>query len=237
MRHQIGTNLICLMKNITILALFALVFTSFGCLTDPATDPGIIIVEPPVQTLIGTDSIFTGDYLGMEINQNADAVYTAVQKIPEARLSVVRNFSTNMAELRTRIPLYDYFLLDEAKGTDSGVQVTLENERVKSIYLNSGKALTQWPVNLGIGASIRLGDSAGSLYAKLVQIRATGSYDRKFERLLLLTKNMSTSFDPEMAKSPQWYFSQTTAPGLWETVTMNFTEGKLTYILVRRYKS
>ena len=87
------------------------------------------------------------------------------------------------------------------------------------------------------GASIRLGDSAGSLYAKLVQIRANGSYDRKFERLLLLTKNMLTSFDPEMAKSPQWYFSQTTAPGFWETVEIHFTDGKLSYILVRRYKS
>jgi hypothetical protein len=229
------------MKNITLIILLLLTICQAGCnFIDSQPDP-ITIVDPPFSTLIGRDSITTGHYLGIGINESAEKIYEAAQALGKTKdithINIVSNFSVNLADLQGRIPLYDYILFDEAKGTDSGVQVTFEAGKVKSIYLNSGKSLTQWPSNAPAETLLRVGDQAGDIYQKLVKIRDKGTSANKFERLLLLTKSLSTSYDVLMARSPQWYFVNRTGAGLWEEIKIHFKDGKAAYIEVNRYRN
>jgi len=228
------------MKNISTGILFALLLTIFGCQMDGSPNPTEPIVEPRFSTLLERDTIISGGYLGMSINEKAETIYSNIQSLRVSNgvsyVNVVSNIFSDITQLRNRIPLYQYILLDQSEGTDSGIQITIELEKVKSIYLNSGKKLSQWPEKSDAKSSVRIGDQAGELYQKMLNIYNKGIYARKFERISLLTKDVSLSFDPLMAQSPQWYFAYTTGIDLWELVQMHLKNGKLDYIVVERYK-
>ncbi|TDE11982.1 hypothetical protein [Dyadobacter psychrotolerans] len=229
------------MKNITAAILLFLVLTGSSCQLDNLQPDPIIIVDPPFATLIGKDSITSGNYLGIGINEEAQKIYSATQSLGQTdsitHINIVSNFSVNLADLQGRIPLYDYIVFDEAKGTDSGVQLSFESGKVKSIYLNSGKSIKQWPSNSTVELSVRIGDRATDVYPKLVKIRNNGTYAHKFERLLLATKTLSTPYDVLMARSPQWYFVRRTGAGLWELIKIHFKDGKVLYIEVDKYRN
>ncbi|TNV71672.1 hypothetical protein FGO68_gene11059 [Halteria grandinella] len=229
------------MKNIITGSFFTLLFFAFGCKMDDSfnkIDPPI--VDPPFPVLIKRDTITAGSYLGMDIKEDAGKIYSVIQLLRQTKgvsyVNVVSNFSSEITQLRNRLTLYDYILLDQNEGTDSGVQITLENGKVKSIYLNSGEQLMQWPEKLGSQSSVRMGDLAEDLYEKLYNISALPAYNPKFQRILLLTKNLATAFDPVMAQSPQWYFVYKTGTDSTEEVKMYLKEGKLDHIEVNRYK-
>ena len=228
------------MKNTIFTTLLLLTLFNAGCQFDDSQPDPVTIVDPPFATLIGRDSITSGNYLGIGINKSAEEIYTAIQDFGEKKdithVNIVSNFSVNLTELEGRIPLYDYILFDESKGTDSGVQVTLVAGKVKSIYLNSGKSLSQWPSNATVESSVGIGDQAADIYQKLIKIRNKGTYANKFERLLLLSKSLSTSYDVLMVRSPQWYFVNRTGADLWEEIKIHFKEGKVSYIEVNRYR-
>lgn len=228
------------MKNITLTILFLLTILNAGCQFSDSQPEPITIVDPPFATLIGRDSITSGNYLGLGINETAEKIYATTQTLGKTKnithINVVSNFSMNLTDLQGRIPLYDYILFDQTKGTDSGVQVTFETGKVKSIYLNSGKSLNQWPSNSTAESSVRIGDQATDIYQKLIKIRDKGTYANKFERLLLLSKSLSTSYDVLMARSPQWYFVNRTGADLWEEIKIHLKDGKVAYIEVNRYR-
>ncbi|RRB15422.1 hypothetical protein [Larkinella knui] len=226
------------MKKILTGTLLLLTLVS-GCQLNTAVAPEPIIVCPP-SGFIGRDSVFTGNYLGIDIQSDAETVYAAVQTLQQtkgvAQLNVVSNFSSDVTQLRERLPLYQYILLDQRKGTDSGVQLTLEGDQVKAIYLNSGQKLSQWPANAkAASSSVRIGDTAGSLYDKLVRIRQESAYATTFERILLLTKTISKPYDPLMRQSPQWYFAYTTEPNRMDEVQIHFKDGKVSHFYINHY--
>ncbi|WP_439581172.1 hypothetical protein [Dyadobacter bucti] len=227
------------MKNLFALSFTTLFLAVTGCQMDQSPDPEIII-EPPISTLIAHDTITTGNYLGMSIGDEAESIYSVVQFLQQTSgvtaINIVSNISSDITKLRDRIALYDYILLDQNTGTDTGVQITLEKNKVKAIYLNSGKKLSQWPEKGKPEASVRMGDEAGALYGKLFNISKDKSHSNKFQRISLLTKNLNSPFDPEMARSPQWYFAHKTGPGLWEVVMAHFKEGRLNAVEVQRYR-
>ncbi|CAG5000086.1 hypothetical protein DYBT9275_02382 [Dyadobacter sp. CECT 9275] len=188
--------------------------------------------------LIGTDSIATGSFLGIPVHAEASLAYQAIQELQSkgvSYLNIVGNVSSDLEQLHNRIPLYSYILLDRNQGTDSGIQITLESGKVKSIYLNSGAKLTQWPSNSRPESSVRLGDNSGDLYEKFVRIKAQSSYGNKFERIMLLTKDISSSYDRVMAQSPQWYFVNKTG-SLWDQIQVYLKDGRVNYIKVSHYK-
>ena len=228
------------MKNISIGILFAFLLTTVGCQMDESPDPTEPIVEPRFAILVESDTINSGSYLGLHVTEKAESIYTNIQslRVPEkiSYVNIVSNISTDITQLRNRIPLYQSVLLDQKVGTDSGVQITIEEGKVKSIYLNSGKKLTQWPEKSDSQSSVRVGDQAIELYQKLVNIHNKGTYSNKFERISLFTKDMSTGFDSVMAQSPQWYFSYSTGQDLWEMVQVHLKDGKVDYIVVNRFK-
>ncbi|MEO6684639.1 MAG: hypothetical protein ABIN24_01685 [Dyadobacter sp.] len=219
---------------------FALILIAAGCQMDLSPDNTKPIVDPPPITVISRDTITSGNYLGLAIDEKAENVYTAVQALQKSNgvsyLNIVSNFSTEITDLKSRIVLYNYILLDESKGTDSGVQITLESGKVKSIYLNSGKQLTKWPEKLSSESAVNVGDLSEKLYGKFVDIRNKSQYASKFERIFLATKDLSLSYDPLMAKSPQWYFAYTVGSDVHESVQINFKGGKVSSINVERWK-
>ncbi|WP_159470052.1 hypothetical protein [Dyadobacter sp. 3J3] len=228
------------MKKTVFGILFAFILIVSGCQMDVSPDNVEPIVDPRPIVVISRDSISSGDYLGMAINGKAENIYSAVQSLQKSKgvsyLNIVSNFSMELIDLQNRLALYQYILFDESKGTDSGIQLNLESGKVKSIYLNSGKQLTQWPEKLNSESAIRVGDPAEKLYGKFIVIRNKSQYASKFERILLATKDLSLSYDPLMAKSPQWYFAYSIGSDVHEMVKINFHAGNVSSIIVERYK-
>ncbi len=226
------------MKNTILAAMLSLAFMSTGCLRDDSMGPEII-VDPPFQVLVSRDTITAGEHLGLGIGAGVENVYTSLQALEQKGIqyvNVVGNSFSDLTKLSDRIHLYQSIFLDEQKGTDSGVQIAFEAGQVKSIYLNSGKRLAQWPSNENASISVREGDKAETLYPKLVKIRSKSAYSNKFERISLFTKVLSTQYDPAMTSSPQWYFRYEVEPGLYEDVKINLENEKVKYLEVSRYK-
>ncbi|QDK80089.1 hypothetical protein EXU85_16335 [Spirosoma sp. KCTC 42546] len=219
-----------------VLLLIALITS---CQTEPSISPTTTTGPEPVPFRMTRDSVLTGTYLGIPIGEGAEPVYTTIQSLQQTKgvtyLNVVSNIFSDLAKLKDRIPLYQYIILDQQQGTDSGVQITIENKAVKSIYLNSGVKLTQWPVLLMANAAVRVGDPIGTLYDKLAVIKGMTTYSNKFERISLQTKNLSTMYDQGMSQSPQWYFMYKTGPDQQDEVQVHFTQGKVSKIAINHY--
>jgi len=228
------------MKNLLYGLLFSLICTSVGCQLERADESIAPIIDPKPVVLIERDSISAGGYLGIQTAESALSAYSSVQSLLKSQgveyLNIVSNVATDLSQLKGRIPLYSYIVLDQSEGTDSGVQITLEAGMVKDLFLNSGEKLSQWPKKENVKSSIRLGDDSETLYEKLTRIRAMKQYAATFERIMMLTKDLTTPFDPGMAQSPQWYFAYTTSTDLLEVVNIHLQSGKVAYIGVERYK-
>lgn len=226
------------MKNRIGIALLVALLS--GCQQNPAVEPTVESTTPVGGHLVGRDSVSTGRYLGIPIEENPAKTYAAIQALQQTKgvtfVNVVSNFVSDLSQLRERLPLYHYILMDESRGTDSGVQITVENDQIKHLYLNSGAKLTQWPAQSTASSSIRVGDAITSVYPKLVKIQANAAYAPKFERVLLLTKNLSTPFDPAMSQSRQWYFIHQLGDGKMDEVQVNFREGKVSQININHYQ-
>ncbi|WP_353720710.1 hypothetical protein [Dyadobacter sp. 676] len=193
----------------------------------------------PMPYHIERDSIETGSYLDIAIGDEAAAVYPKIQALQAPKgvsaLHVVSNIFSDLSPLRESIPLYEYILLDENQGTDTGVQITVKDGKVKAIYLNSGKKLDQWPEKQKAASSVRTGDDVAALYGKLANIRDMKNYSSKFQRIFLMTKNLSTTYDPAMGRSPQWYFGYATGQDAMDQIQVHFRAGKVAKIRIDHY--
>lgn len=225
--------------NALVLMLFSLALSS--CLDDDGPVAPTVIVDPPARQLIAGDTIREGSYLGLTVGENAQNSYTAVKALEDLKgvmfLNVVGNFFTDVTELEERLPLYHLLFLNEKEGSSSGVQMAFEDEKVKSIFLNNGKQLNQWPMGFSASSAVETGDSMEELYKKLLKISNDGQHKSKFERMLLLTKYVSKQYDPRMGESPQWYFSYTLEEDKMDEVMLNFKNGVLTSIYVYHFQS
>jgi hypothetical protein len=226
-------------KYYAIPLLFALTIFLGGCLNETIDEPTIII-EPPLVQLVSTDTIGSGSYMGFTIGEKAEEIYVHVTALQASEgvtyLNVVGNVFDGLGGLEGRMPLYQLIFLDQKPGSDSGVQLALTDGRVSSIFLNSGKELTQWPEKPRLLPAVQVGDAAEALYPKLEQISADKSYRNMFEYVSLLTKDLSKVYDPHMADAPQWYFAYLLEDHKMDEVKLNFEEGRLKEILVNHYQ-
>ena len=223
----------------TTLTFCFLLFLAVACINGQPDEPTIII-EPPLVQLISTDTISSGSYMGFTIGEEAEEIYARVTALQASDgvtyLNVVGNVFDGLRGLEERMPLYQSIFLDQKPGSDSGVQLTLTDGRVSSIFLNSGKELTQWPEKPRLLPAIQVGDAAEALYLKLEKISADKSYRNKFEYVSLLTKDLSKDYDHHMAAAPQWYFAYLLGDDKMDEVKLNFEEGRLHEILINHYK-
>jgi hypothetical protein len=186
--------------------------------------------------LLSSDTLNRGSYLGFNVGETPEAAYATVQSLHNAKampgLGVVANSYSDLGPLREKIPLYRALHLDEQRGTSTGVQLAFEAGKVKSIYLNSGEQLTQWPAQAAASASVAVGDQVEALYEKLVQIKSLEPYSNKFERITLSPKDPAKGYDPNMNLSPQWYFPYAVETTQFYEIQLHFREGKLAFIVV-----
>ncbi|MEX2594415.1 MAG: hypothetical protein WD426_16715 [Anditalea sp.] len=168
------------MKNLnTFPFLFALSAFFVSCFPDDTNEP-MIITEPDRLFLMASDTISSGTYMGLLTGEDADKVYAAVTDLGDSigvtYLNIVSNIFSGLTGLEDRLPLYQSVFLDEKSGTSTGVQIAIEDGRIKSIFLNSGKKLDKWPNNLSSSSAIRTGDKVETLYGKLKAISDNHSY-------------------------------------------------------------
>ncbi|MEZ0484419.1 hypothetical protein [Fibrella aquatica] len=210
----------------------------WSCQPKVSVEPTTVGPEPEPYRIV-RDSVKTGAYLDITIGENAATAYVKIQTLHTTKdvtyLNIVGNVFADLSLLKERIPLYQYIVLNQKLGSDSGVQITLESQRVKSIYLNSGQQLTQWPEKQKATLSVRVGDAVSGLYDKLIKVRSIDRYANKFENILLLTKNLSTRYDEAMSLSPQWYFGYSTGQDQMDQIQVHFQEGKVHKIYVDHY--
>ncbi len=168
----------------------------WSCQPKLSTEPIPVGPEPEPYRIV-RDSVKTGAYMGITIGEDAASVYPKIQALRLTKgvtyLNIVGNIFADLSLLKEQLPLYQYILLDQKPGTDSGVQITIEGQTVKSIYLNSGQQLTQWPEKQKANTSVRVGDAVSDLYNKLINVRAIDRYTNKFDYISLLTKTYPPS--------------------------------------------
>ena len=189
--------------------------------------------EPRGYTYI-KDTITSGQWQTFKIGSTSEEIYASIQTFQANRnddyLGITQNIYDQIEPLENKIPLYHQILFDHAIGSQYGIQINFENDKVKSIYTNNGQKLNKWPeVVTQASKSISPGDPITGIYQKLVEIKKMHSFDPLLERLSLGAKNIKKAYDPAMTNSPQWYLvtSVNTQKFL---VTFNFTAGILTTI-------
>jgi hypothetical protein len=225
------------MKKIYAFLLAAALFTA--CKKADTEDR--IITEPPYQKLIASDTLTSGQLLGLTIGQTSAELYAKIQQVQATEkiggLSIVNNMYTSIDSLKTRLPLYTGLLMDEAVGTSTGVQLSFENNKVKTIFLNNGTQLTRWPVGFAQNTTIAVGNPIEDIYHKLVNIKKNPVSAKKLERLSIFFKDNNKPYDPQMSASPQWYFVSTKSAKRYIYVTLNFTAGKLVSIYTAEFET
>lgn len=213
-----------------------------SCLNEVPVEP-ISYKAPSDVELIGTDTIRTGNYMGFNIGESAENTYTTLKNLKDSKgkavtyLNVVSNNFTEITMLDERLKLYRSLFLDERNGTDSGVQITFEDGKIKSIYLNSGNKLDKWPIDISASSAVVTGDMVESVYEKLVSISSINAYKNKFERMMLLTKDVSKDYDHHMSFSPQWYFTTgIDENNKMDEVQLHFKDGVLYFFVINHHQ-
>lgn len=227
------------MKHFIFGVFFFLSLAVAGCKFD-APGPEITGPDPPPPTtFISRDSIFEGNYRGIAINSSKDEVFSVLEEYRKKSIVVyvspVNNYFFDITDLKARIHLFDYVVLDEKIDTDSGVQLQLVSGEVKSITLNNRRELMQWPEASTASESIQIGDQSEVLYNKLLALSIRSEYAHKFERIVLTTLYTFALYDPVLASMP-WSFIYATQPDLSEQIRVHFKEKKVQYITVDHFK-
>ncbi|MCD8540024.1 MAG: hypothetical protein LRY55_09825 [Leadbetterella sp.] len=199
------------------------------------------IIEPPQMILLKKDSLISGKHYGVTIGQPSSAAYPGMQDLHDSLevsyLNLVSNFVTDFRHLEERLPLYSYMTFDEMTGTSNGVQLWFEDKKLKSIYLNSGKRLGQWPENISAAEAVREGESSEITAGKLKVLQKDSRYSYRFERSMLGVKTLTEAYDPGMEGLPQWYFGYKVDEKHTNYVYVYFRDDKVDYIIVHHMKT
>jgi hypothetical protein len=203
----------------------------YSCKKEDLPEPAKRSLDPAMPIILEEESLFSGQFWGINIGDPAEEVHASIQQIKVEKqigsVGVTGNIFTSITDLETRIPLYHTLLLDESHGTSDGVQFYFAENKIKSIYLNSGESISQWPPHAAHHLSVETGDPINGIYKKLVAISKQPESGDKFERMLFFLKNLSTVYDSRMSVSPEWYFGSTVNNKKGYQVKLNFKSGKL----------
>lgn len=209
----------------------------FACKKDNADK---LIIEPGEEKLLQSDTIQNGSFWNIHIGMLSSEVYNSIRNISaEKQISsvwVTGNVYTDLASIKDKIPLYRSLYFDETTGTESGIQLSFENDKVKSIFKNSGQPVFMWPLGFSNTKSIRQGISQNTVFERLENIHQISSYTAKFQRLSLFDKDLLKAYDPGMNNSKQWYIGTPIIDGKWHRISLNFEAGVLTSMYVYLYE-
>ena len=198
------------------------------------------IIEPPPEKIITSDTLTTGQWWGLNIGDTITGIYKAIQNIRTEKrvnyLAIVGNVFTKLEDLENTIPLYTSIFFDETNGTNSGIQIYFANNKVDAIWTNGGTELSKWPYNTHRAATIAKNDPIETIYSTLSNIKHIAAFANKFERISLFAKDINKAYDPQMSKSPEWYFGATVDDKRYYVAHLNFSSGLLTSIYSTLYE-
>jgi len=223
------------MKRLLILSLPLFLLTA--CLKD---DEPEIIIEPVFPVLVSSDTLTTGEKWGLTIGMPAEDLYNKIKTLsfqqPVTNVQVIGNFFSKIEDLENKISLYHAIYLDESFGTSTGIQIAFADDKVSTIYTNSGVKLNRWPSESSL-INIKTGDATEGIYQKLLRIRQFPGYSKKFERISIFSKNLKKPYDPGMTLSRQWQFVAISDSSHTYHISVNLTDGKLNSIYYYLYKN
>ena len=204
-------------------------------------DPTIVGPEPePRVNYLGRDSITTGNYRGIGINTSTDETFELLEGYRKNKtvvyLGAVNNYFADVTDLKDRLQFFDWLVLDESFDTPNGVHLELASGKVKSIRLNNGTQLSQWPQEADLQKAIATDDPLDVLYKKLVGLSSSQDYKHKFQRVVLGAKYDYALYDPKKAELPWAFIYDTRTQGITEQVRVYFKDKKVEYILVDRFQ-
>ncbi|MBL0882428.1 MAG: hypothetical protein IBJ16_03595 [Chitinophagaceae bacterium] len=218
--------------------IFLLISILSACTKEEANTEILRSDTSPVSKIISSDTLRTGSFWELTIGDSSFVVYQTLQKIHIEKkvhyLGIVANSFNKLEDIANRITLYTGLDLDEQKGTETGVQVEFEANKIKSIYLNNGTKLDKWPSNSS--TTIAVQDQIDQLYPKLRNIQSNALFARKFERISLFRKDINKIYDPIQVKSPQWNFTVTGSDKILYAIYLNFSTGILSSIYITKYQ-
>lgn len=184
--------------------------------------------------IITSDTLTSGNLWGLNIGDTTPGIYKTVQSIQVEKrinyLGIVGNVFTGIDQLESTIPLYTSVFLDEQSGTENGIQIYFDNNKVSAIWTNGGTELSKWPANTDKAATIEKNAPIENIYSTLNNIHQLSAFANKFERISLFYKDIKKAYDSQMSKSPQWHFTATVNDKRYYVVQLNFSSGMLTSI-------
>jgi hypothetical protein len=218
------------MKNLFVLLITALAFSA--CKKDVVKKNNEIIIEPYFDRLISRDTITNGQKFGFIIGKSSAEIYSTIRETRTQQnitfLGVVGNIFTNVDSLKNRLSLYQSVYLDQQVGTNTGIQIAFETDKVSGIWTNNGDKLKRWPTS---GSTyITSGDPVANVYIKLASIQKMPAYANKFERISIFFKDTSKGYDAQMAYAPEWYYNANIDDKHYNSVHLNFKAGVLVSI-------
>lgn len=217
-----------------------IITTLFGSCKKEQVTPEII-TEPRHSIIIASDTLTTGQWWGLNIGDTIPNIYKIIQNIQTEKqikyLGIVGNVFTKLEDIQNIIPLYNSILLNEKNGSASGIQIYFANNKVKSIWTNSGTELSRWPSHTDNAATIAKDDAIEHIYLRLTNIKRIDAFANNFERISLFDKDISKAYDAQMSKSSQWYFSAAVSDKRFYVVHLNFSLGFLTSVYATLYEN
>ncbi len=196
--------------------------------------------EDPINyELIGRDTIFEGSHLGININKRPADIYSILQKIKDTldiTLTVTSNSYKNIIELEDKIELYKYILIDDSIGSSNGLQLSYENDKLKSIFNNNGDKFSKWPKDYPSTNSLFVGEDISLIYSKLLYFSKDLELPNIFQSVRLRHKNLLKPYDSGMSNSPQWYFAYLPKENSLEVVQINIENDIVSYIALESYE-
>lgn len=230
-----------IMKNQFIFGVVTLfLLAGSGCSTN---HPGPEITGPepePSLKFIERDSVATGDYRGISVHSTLDDAFAILEDYREKQmityLGAVNNYFSDITDIENRIGFFEWVVLDQKSDTENGVQIQLEAGAVKSLRLNKGKELTQWPETADPKIAVRINDPSDLLYSKLVVLSNQPEFSRNFERIVLTTKYEYAIYDPVRAEQPWTFIYWSESEGRMEQVRLYFKDKKVHYFIVDHFE-
>lgn len=161
-----------------------------------------------------SELITKGDKWGIQIGSSPADVYGQIQKVAVERgIDQIGLFKqptyTKPEEIKDSYALYQGLAL-ESKGTDMKRVILQFNEDKVSLIIVGGAnppRLEKWPEDAADIDAIHPKDPVSGVYDKLLTAYKTAPY--KDYNIHLSGKRVSKPFDPNMAKTTEWYLYAT----------------------------
>ncbi len=150
------------------------------------------------------------EFINFKIGMEAKECYDSIQSLKAmdsiAYLFVTGNIFNDVEEIDSVIELYDDLFINTEQGSPYGVQITYRSDTIKSIFLNNGTPLINWPDKTQTDVIIEVGDSVNTISTKLKVL----SDDGLLNNLIFRTwnKNLNKPYDQNMGELDLWYLTR-----------------------------